>query len=98
MPRHESVTDEYVDELRVGFLAQVERVKAAPDWPETQKRMNTGTYPYLVAQGRVDQGWTRDEIARELAVRIVTGRLGGPINVIGGMTLRLFPKDSAGAR
>jgi hypothetical protein len=83
MPRHESVTDEYVDELRAGFLAQAERVKAAPDWPETQKRMNTGTYPYLLAQGRVDQGWTRDEITRELEVRTMFGELPELIEVIG---------------
>ena len=83
MPRDKSVTDEYVAELRAGFLAGAERVKAAPDWPETQRLMVTYTYPYLVAQGRVGQGWTRDEIERELRVRITTARLTGTINVIG---------------
>jgi hypothetical protein len=32
MPRHESVTDDYFAELQAGFLAEAERVKAAPDW------------------------------------------------------------------
>ena len=45
--------------------------------------MVTGTYPYLVAQSRVDQGWTRDEIARELETRTIFGKMPGPINVIG---------------
>jgi hypothetical protein len=83
MPRDESVTDEYVAELRAGFLAGAERIKDAPDWPETQRLMVTYTYPYLVAQGRVDQGWTREQIAGELAVRITAARLTGTINVIG---------------
>ena len=34
MPRHESVTYEYVAELRAGLLAGAERVKAAPNWPQ----------------------------------------------------------------
>jgi hypothetical protein len=83
MPRHESVTDEFVDELQASFLTHAERVKAAPDWPETQKRMNTGTYPFLLAQKRVDQGWTRDEITRELQVRTMFGELPELIEVIG---------------
>ena len=67
MPRHESVTDEYVADFRKGgFLAEAERVEVAPDWPETQKRMVAGTYPYLVAQGRVDQGWTRARSPKSL--------------------------------
>jgi hypothetical protein len=82
-PRHESVTDEYVDKLRAGFLAHAERVKAAADWPETQKRMNTGTYPFILAQSRVDQGWTQDEITRELEVRTMFGELPELIEVIG---------------
>jgi ribosome-binding protein aMBF1 (putative translation factor) len=83
MPRDESVSDEYVAELQAKFLVEAERVKAARDWAETQKQMVAGTYPYLIAQSRVNEGWTQEEIARELAVRIVTGRLVGPINVIG---------------
>ncbi len=75
MPRHESVTDEYVDGLRAG-------VGAAPDRPETLGWVNTGTYPYLVALRHVNQGWTRDKIAEELAVAIVTGRLRGPHHVV----------------
>jgi hypothetical protein len=83
MARHDSVTGEYVAKLWAGFLAEAERVKAAADWAETQRRMVAGTYPYLVAIGRVDEGWPQEETARELAVRITTGRLAGPINVIG---------------
>ena len=83
MPRDESVTDDYLADLRTRFLAEAERVKATPDWDETRKRMVTWTYPYLVAIGRVDEGWTQEEIARELAVRITTGRLAGPINLMG---------------
>jgi len=71
MPRHKTVTDEYVDGLRAGLRAQV----AAPN----QGWVNTGAYPYLVALRHVDQGWARDEIARELTVAIVTGRLLGLI-------------------
>ncbi len=45
--------------------------------------MVTFTYPYSVAIDRIGQGWTRDEIERELKVRITTARLTGTINVIG---------------
>jgi hypothetical protein len=83
MPRDESVTDEYVSGLRAGFLARAEWVKAALDWPETQRRMVAGTYPYLIAQGRVDQVWTREQIETELAVRTTAARLTGTIDVIG---------------
>ena len=76
MPRHETVTDEYVDGLRASLRAQA----AAPN---RQGLVNTGAYPYLVALRHVDQGWTRDKIAEELAVAIVTGRLRGTFNVIG---------------
>ena len=84
MPRHESVTDEYVAELQAGFLAEAERVKAAPDWPETQRRTIGGTHPYLVATGRVNEGWTQAEIASELATRLTLGRL--TTRVIGSET------------
>jgi hypothetical protein len=83
MSRHESVTDEYVAELRARFLALAERVYAASGWPETQRLMVTYTYPLLVAQTRLDQGWSRDQIAEELAVRITTASLTGNIHVIG---------------
>jgi hypothetical protein len=83
MPRHESVTDEYVAELQAGFLAEAERVKAAPDWPETRKRMVTGTYAYLVAIRCADEGWTRERIALDLETRKLFGALPGPTNVIG---------------
>jgi hypothetical protein len=69
MPQHESVTDDYITELKSGFLAEAERVKAAPDWTETQKRMVTGTYPYLVSLSRVKEGWSREDIDRELGIR-----------------------------
>jgi hypothetical protein len=74
MPRDESVTDEYIAELRAGFLARAEWVKAAPDWPETQRRMIAGTYPYLTAAGRVNEGWTHEKIARELKIRTMLGQ------------------------
>jgi hypothetical protein len=74
MPRHKTVTDEYVDGLRDGLRAQA----GAHNRPATQGWVNTGAYPYLVALRHVDQGWTRDKIAEELAVAIVAGRLLGP--------------------
>ncbi|HKE26140.1 MAG TPA: hypothetical protein VKB88_27475 [Bryobacteraceae bacterium] len=66
MPRHESVTDEFVADLNRGFLAEAEQVQAAPDWDETQRRMIGGTYPYLAAKKRVDEGWPMEEIKREI--------------------------------
>jgi hypothetical protein len=71
MPRHESVTDEYVDRLRAGLRSQA--VSPNQGW------VNTGAYPYLVALRQVDQGWSRDRIATDL----VTARLRGPFSVIG---------------
>jgi hypothetical protein len=71
MPRHESVTDEYVNRLRAGLRAQA----VAPN----QGWMNADAYPYLLALHQVDQGWSRDQIARDL----VTARLRGPFSVIG---------------
>jgi hypothetical protein len=61
MPRHESVTEEYVDESRAGLSAEA--------------RTNSNIYPYLIALRRVDQGYRRDEIATKLAVGRVTRRL-----------------------
>ena len=84
MPKHESVTDNYVAELEAGFLAEAKHVKAAADWAETQKRTVTGTYPYLVALGRVKEGWSREDIDRELGIRTVFGKLPNPLTVIGG--------------
>ena len=83
MSRHKSITDEYVAELETGFKSEVVRVQAAPDWPETQKRMVTGTYAYLTALNRVKEGWSRDEIAHELALRTGFGKLPNEVRVIG---------------
>jgi hypothetical protein len=80
---HESVTDEYLAELQAGFPAEAQRAKSEPDWTETEKRMVTGNYSYLVAITRVEEGWTRDEIARELEARRVFGQLPNPLDVIG---------------
>ena len=84
MPRHESVTDDYVAELHAGFSAESERVKTATDWAETQKRMVTGTYPYRLALERVEEGWNREEIDRELGIRTFFRELPNPVMVIGG--------------
>lgn len=84
MARHESITDSYVAELEAGFLTQAAHVKAAPDWAETQRRIVTGTYPYLVALGRVKEGWTQEEIDRELRIRTAFGEMPNPMTVIGG--------------
>jgi hypothetical protein len=84
MPRHESVTDEYVAELQAGFLAEAELVKAAPDWSATQRRTVGGTHPYLVAAARVNEGWTRDDIANELTTRLTLGKM--TTRVIGSET------------
>ena len=69
MPHHESVTDEFIAELDAGFDQAAELVRRAPNWPETQKLMLTGTYPYKVALDRVQQGWSREEIETELGIR-----------------------------
>ena len=64
--RHESITGEYLAELEAGFLEKAKLVKAAPDWAETQRLMVTGTYPYVLALRRVEEGWSHDQIACEL--------------------------------
>ena len=83
MPRQESVTDDYFAELQAGFLAEAERVKAAPDWDETRKRMVTLTYAYLVSIRCADEGWARERIALDLETRKLFGAMPGPLNVIG---------------
>lgn len=83
MPRHESVTDSFVDDLKAEWRREAERVKTAPSWPETQKAMFAGTYAFQVALGRVDEGWSREEIKSELGIRTIFGALPNPINVIG---------------
>ncbi len=87
MPRHPSITDEYIEELKTGLKSEAERVKAAPDWQETQKRTITGTYAYQTALDRVEQGWTREEIEQELGIRTGFGKLPNPIRVIGNNTI-----------
>jgi hypothetical protein len=74
---HESITDEYVAELQARFLAAAELVKDAPGWPETQRRMNSGTYAYIVAMGRVNEGWSREQITAELVTIRLVGNLPG---------------------
>jgi hypothetical protein len=83
MPRHDTVTDEFVADLQAGFLEEAERVQNASTWPETQKRIVTGTYAFLTAMGRVEQGWTKEEITQELGSRTALGSLPNPLIVIG---------------
>jgi len=86
MPRHESVTDEYIEELKASLKAEAERVRTAPDWPETQKRMVTGLNAYQTALDRAEQGWSRAEIENELGVRTLFEKRPNPIRVIGNRT------------
>ena len=83
MPRHESVTDEYIAELKTGLQTEEERVKTAPNWQETQKAIVTGTNAYRIALERVEEGWSREEIETELQARTVFGKLPNPIRVVG---------------
>ncbi len=39
MPRHESVTDEFVAELKARFETEAAGVRDAPNWPEAQRRI-----------------------------------------------------------
>lgn len=87
MPRHESITEVYVAQLNADFHAAAERVKSAPNWPETQKRIVFGTQALLVALNRVEEGWTREEIQTELGIRTGFGNLPNPLNVIGNRIL-----------
>ena len=66
-PRHSTITDAYVAELRSRFSTAAEHVRAAPDWPETQRRMATGTHPYVVAFERIARGWSREDVDAGLA-------------------------------
>jgi hypothetical protein len=77
MPRHESVTDEYVARLDASFLAAAEWVRSAPDWPETQRRMQGGTYTYIVAMQRVEMEWSATQIENELSIRLTFGNMPG---------------------
>jgi hypothetical protein len=81
MTFHETVTQEYATELHNRFLTQAEWAKAAPDWRETQRRIIGGVRPYVVAIERADAGWTKEEIERELSVRVTMAHLGVPLNV-----------------
>jgi hypothetical protein len=83
MPRHESITDEYLAQLNAGFLEAAKRVKTASGWPETQKRIVFGTYGHLTALNRVEEGWTREAIEDELRLRTGFGTLPNPVRVIG---------------
>jgi hypothetical protein len=83
MSCHESITDEFIGELDDGFNREAERVRRAPTWPETQKRIVTGTHAYLVALGRVEEGWSREQIENELSIRTTFGKLPNEIRVIG---------------
>ena len=73
----------YAEELKARFLEAAEQVRNAPDWPQTQKLMVTGTYPLMIAMKRIDEGWSREEIATELEARSVMGALPNPVRVIG---------------
>jgi len=87
MARHESITEVFIAALNAGFEREAEAVKAAPNWPETQKRLITGTYPYLVALKRAEEGWSRGEIERELSIRTAFAKLASPVQVIGGVRI-----------
>ncbi len=73
MIRDRSITDEYASQLEADFLVAAERVRLASDWPTTQRLMNGGTYPLITARHRVDQGWSREQIDNEIAIRTGLG-------------------------
>jgi hypothetical protein len=83
MPRHESVTDEYVADLKAKLQEAFHRVKTAPNWPGTQKQMVAGSHAYLTALNSVEAGWSHDQIALDLAIRTGLGKLAGYPKVIG---------------
>ncbi len=83
MGHDKSITDEFIAELNEGFQKEAERVKAAPTWPETQKRIVTGTHAYLTALARMEEGWSREDIERELAIQTGFGEMPNAFRVIG---------------
>jgi hypothetical protein len=70
-----SVSAEFRKSLDDGFRAAATAVEAAENWKEAQGKMVAGTYPYLVAIQRAEEGWTEEEIRRELGIRLGLGKM-----------------------
>jgi hypothetical protein len=94
MGRDKSITEDFIADLNAGFQKEAERVRAAPTWPETQKRIVTGTQPYLSALARAEEGWTREDIERELAIQTGFGEMPNAFLVIGN---RRIDEEDAGS-
>lgn len=76
MPRHPSVTDQFVADLNVQLQAWVRWVSDASDFQEQQRRIEERTY-LSVALRRVNEGKTQEEITNEMRCMKVTYRLAG---------------------
>lgn len=57
------------------FRDAADAVIAAESWPKTQRCMLIGTYPLIVAMGRITEGWSEEEIRKELNIRLGLGNL-----------------------
>lgn len=69
------VSPKFKAELERGFSTAADAVIAAESWPKTQSHMIGGTYPYLIAAGRIAEGWSEEEIRNELNLRLTIGKL-----------------------
>ena len=69
------VSPDFRSELERSFRAAADAVIAAESWPETQRRMGGGTYPLIVAMGRIAEGRSEEEIRSELKIRQMMGTL-----------------------
>jgi hypothetical protein len=75
MSHHESVSDEYTNELCESYLTQSAWANAAPDEKEKELRRVADVRPYAVAIERVSSERTRPEIELELSIRVRMGTL-----------------------
>jgi hypothetical protein len=75
MPRHASVTNEYIAMLDRGFDAALDKTKAAP-YSEVGDREDHVCSFYETALERVKAGWSKERIECELRPALVAYKLG----------------------
>jgi hypothetical protein len=76
MPRHATVTEEYIAMLTRGFDAALDRTIAAPAYSEEGDREEHSCCFYATALERAEAGWSKEEIECELCPAVVAHKLG----------------------
>jgi hypothetical protein len=63
------------EHLNALLSVAAEEARKARDWPDTRDAIQATTYPITAAFGRIDEGWTVEQIMKELDLRLGLGSM-----------------------